>query len=240
MRLNMSWPTLTVSVHSGDGSRWICTHARRNFFLSFQTDTLGVDVEGDGRGRSYCVVCSSSQPHNLSQTLYSVMETFLLMCHETARPPQSCTALPTNPIKKTLRQGNTNKIPFLLTLLVRAALYHPPQFLWREAYLWTIIWHHVHIPPTRCSLVICCVCSPPCYVTQWAAFFVCRFPPPSTHKHIDHVSHKVHSADGGCWLRGKSHHMIVGTAPRRKPPFLSKGRNRQCFVDHIEGVYPFY
>lgn len=47
----------------------------------------------------------------------------------------------------------------------------------RKAYLWTIIWHHVHIPPTRWTLVICCVCSPPFYVTQWAAFFLCSFPP---------------------------------------------------------------
>ena len=154
------------------------------FFLSLQTDVLGVDVEGNGRGGNYCVVRSSSQPHNLSQTVYLVMETFLLMCHGMARPPQCCTALPTNPIKKTLRRGNTNKILFLLTLLVRAALYLPLQFLWREAYLWTIIWHHVHIPATRCSLVICCVCSPPCFVTQWAAFFL-RSSPPPLHPHTN-------------------------------------------------------
>lgn len=122
----------------------------------------------------------------------------------------SCSALQTNPFKKTLLKGNTNKILLLLTLLVRDALYYPLCFLWREAYLWTIIWHHVHIPPTRCSLVICCVCPPPpCYVSQWVAFFLWRSPPPpplpSTHKHIDHVTHKVHSADGdGCLWVGRA------------------------------------
>ena len=189
----------------------------KTLFSSFQTGTLGMDVEGNG-WRNYCVVCFSGQLHSFIQTVYSVMETFLLVCHEMARPPQSWVALPTNPIKKTLRQGNTNKILFLLTLLVRAALYHPLQFLWREAYLWTIIWHHVHIPPTRCSLVICCVCSPP-YVTQWAAFFLCSVPPPSTHKHIDHVSHKVHSADVDFWLRGKKPPHDSGYSPSQKTTF---------------------
>lgn len=32
--------------------------------------------------------------------------------------------------------------------------------------------------------------------------------------------------------------MIAGPAPCRKPPFLSKGGHRQCFVKHLEGVYP--
>ncbi len=166
------------------------------------------------------------------------METFLLMCHKMARPLQSCAALPTNPIKKTLRQGNTNKILFLLTLLVRAALYHPLQFLWREAYLWTIIWHHVHIPPTRCSLVICCVCSPPCYVTQWTAFFLCSSPPPSTHKHIDHVSHKVHSADGDCWLRGKKPPHDSGYGLSQKTTFSVQGGKQTMLCGPYRGSLP--
>lgn len=150
----------------------------------------------------------------------------------------SCSALQTNPFKKTLLKGNTNKILLLLTLLVRDALYHPLCFLWREAYLWTIIWHHVHIPPTRCSLVICCVCPPPpCYVSQWVAFFLWRSPPPTTssiHTQTYRPCHpqspfswrrrlSVGGAGGGWWGRGLSHHMIVGMAPHRKPPFLSEG-----------------
>lgn len=43
MCLNMPWLTLTVSVHSGDGSRWICTHALQNFFyLSRQTYSVSM------------------------------------------------------------------------------------------------------------------------------------------------------------------------------------------------------
>lgn len=62
MCLNMPLPTLTVSVHSQDGSRWICTHRLQNFFSFFffyasETDVLGVDVEGrSGRGGSYCLL----------------------------------------------------------------------------------------------------------------------------------------------------------------------------------------
>lgn len=175
------------------------------------------------------------------------METFLLVCHEMERPPHSCAALPTNPIKKTLQQGNTNKILFLLTLLVSASLYSPLQILWWEAYLWTIIWHHVHIPPTRCSLVICSVCCPLCHVTQWAAFFFCSCsllqPHTNIHVYILSATKSIQLMEtASLWGRGEGggHHMIAGPAPCRKPPFLSKGGHRQCFVKHTEGVYPFY
>lgn len=149
----------------------------------------------------------------------------------------SCSALQTNPFKKTLLKGNTNKILLLLTLLVRDALYHPLCFLWREAYLWTIIWHHVHIPPTRCSLVICCVCPPPPLLCEsMGCFLPLEIPPPtsSIHTQTYRPCHpqspfswrrrlSVGGAGGGWWGRGLSHRMIVGMAPHRKPPFLSEG-----------------
>lgn len=62
-----------------------------------------------------------------SQTFYSVTETFLLMCHKMARPPES--ALPTNPVKKTPRQGNTNNILLISSFFVWVALFHPCHFL---------------------------------------------------------------------------------------------------------------
>lgn len=101
------------------------------------------------------------------------------------RPPQCCALLPTNPIEEALGQSKSYKIVFFFTLLIGAVFCRPTNFFFygRQAYLWTIIWHHVHIPPTRCSLVICRVCSPPCYVTQWVAFFL--FSPPPLHQHTN-------------------------------------------------------
>lgn len=202
--------------------------------------------KGMGRKR-FCVVCSSSQAHNFSQTVYLVMETFLLMCHEMERPPHFCAALSANPIKKTLWQSNTNKILFLLTLLVRAFLYSALQFLWWEAYLWTIIWHHVHIPPIRCSLVICSVCSPLCF--GFNGRLSSSVAPSSIHTHTNiHVYilsptksiQLMETTNFSGMGVGGGHHMIACPAPCRKPPFLSKGGHRQCFVKHTEGVYPFY
>lgn len=152
------------------------------FYLSRQT--FGVDVEGNGRGRHHCVVCSSSQPHNLSQTVYLVMETFLLMCHEMARPPQSCAALPTNPIKKTLRQGNTNKILFLLTLLVSAALYHPRRFFMKGGL--SLDYHLTSCTHSSYQMLPCdmlCV-FPPSLCDSMGCFLPLQLPPLHPHTNI--------------------------------------------------------
>lgn len=201
-------------------------------FLIFPDRHLVVESK---RERSYHVIISSNRPLSLSQFTECSN-----LCVIRQTPPKKKTLVlfcKTNPIKKTLQQGNTNKITFCLTLLVRSAFYHPLQFLWREAYLWTIIWHHVHIPCSRCSLVICCVCFPPFYATQWAAFF----PPSSTHKHIDHVSHKVHSADGDCWLRGElsPHDSVLGPSQKATISVWVGEQTMLCGAS-VEGVYPFY
>lgn len=52
------------------------------------------DLKGMGGGRNDCVVCSCSQLHILSQTVFLVMETFLLMCHNSRckTSPMLCSA----------------------------------------------------------------------------------------------------------------------------------------------------
>lgn len=144
------------------------------------------DLKAMGGGRNYCVVCSCSQLHTLSQTVFLVMETFLLMCHNSRckTSPMLCSAA-NKPHWGSSQTEQKLQDRLLLDSSYRSCVLSSQQlfFYGRKAYLWTIIWHHVHIPPTRCSLVICRVCSPPCYVTQWVAFFL--FSPPPLHQHTN-------------------------------------------------------
>lgn len=168
--------------------------------------------------RSQCRVLCSSR-------VYLVVETFLPVCHEMAEPPRSPVTLPTNPIKKTLRQGNANKILILLTLLVRAALYHPLQFFMKGGL--SLDYHLTSFTHSSYQMLPCdMLCVFPRFCDSMGCFLPLRLPPlPSTHKHIDHVSHKVHSADGDCWLRGKKPPHDSGSGPLQKTTFsLRRGK----------------
>lgn len=63
-------------------------------------------------------------------------------------------------------------------------------------------------------------------------------PPPSTHKHIDHVSHRVHSADGDCWLRGKQPPHDSGYGPSQKTTFSVQGGKQTMLCGPYRGSLP--
>lgn len=145
-----------------------------------------MDVEGNGR--NYCVVCSASKPHNLSQTVYSVMETFLLMCHEMARPPQCCAVLPTNPIKKTLTRQQKQDSPPLDSACQGCPLSSSRFFCFFFCMKkgLSLDYHLTSCTHSSNQMLPCdmlCVFSPS-VVTQWVAFFLCSSPPLHQHTNI--------------------------------------------------------
>lgn len=159
------------------------------------------DFKGLGGERNYWVVCSCSQLHSLSQTVFSFNGNIPTRVSQDARPPQCCAGLPTNPTEEMLWQGKGNKIVLLflsgLCFIIPATLFS--YFLFEREPIFGLsfdIMYTFLLPDAPLWFAVCPHPPPPtCYVTQWVAFFRSSSPPSSTHKYIDYVSHKVHSAD---------------------------------------------
>lgn len=119
------------------------------------------------------------QPHILSQRVYSVMETFLRMCHKTERPNLHCVT--DEPLKKnsTIRQHKQDSLP--LDSSCQGCPLSPSLVFMKRGL--SLDYHLTSCTHSSYQMLPCdmlCV-FPPCYVTQWAAFFLCSLPPrPST------------------------------------------------------------
>lgn len=164
------------------------------------------DFKGLGGERNYWVVCSCSQLHSLSQTVFSFNGNIPTRVSQDVRPPRCCAVLPTNTIEETLWQGKGNKIVLLflsgLCFIVPATLFS--YFLFeREKPIFGLsfdIMYTFLLPDAPLWFALCVSPPPPPPVplAMWLNGLLssaAASPPPSTHKYIDYVSHKVHSAD---------------------------------------------
>lgn len=238
MCLNMPWLTLTVSVHSGDGSRRICTHALQNFFIFPDRHTwCGCWREWEGKTLLCCLFLEPTAQFESDSLLgHGNIPTHVSRDGKTSPILRlRCQRTPLRKLSDKATQTRFSSSWLFLSgmpFITLAGFYEGrPIFGLSFDIMYTFL-----LPDAPLWYAVCV--PPPCYVTQWAAFFLCSLPLPSTHKHIDHVSHKVHSADGDCWLRGKKPPHDSRSSPSQKTTFSVCGGKQTMLCGPYRGSLP--